>query len=209
MCFFIDGLDEYDGDSNLIAQYFKEMSTHSVHAKFCISSRPWPDFQDIYKDSPGLKLQDLTEDDIKSFINSQLATNRHMVQLVSCNPNDATGLINEIVQKAAGVFLWVELVVRSLLKGLFNGDDIYHLRKRVDLLPANLESLYEHMLNSIDAEYKEEASQIFQVFRASSHSLDIPTLHRALWSHNFRQVMEMSTKMRDIDKEGLENLHSV
>jgi hypothetical protein len=45
LCFFIDGLDEYEGGAEDIAQYFKELSLLSNHAKFCLSSRPWPIFQ--------------------------------------------------------------------------------------------------------------------------------------------------------------------
>jgi hypothetical protein len=43
-CFFIDGLDEYDGQAGDIAQYFKDLSLCSKYVKFCLSSRPWPEF---------------------------------------------------------------------------------------------------------------------------------------------------------------------
>lgn len=41
LCFFIDGLDEYEGDPEDITQYFKDLAYCSVYMKFCISSRPW------------------------------------------------------------------------------------------------------------------------------------------------------------------------
>jgi hypothetical protein len=46
-------------------------------------------------------------------------------------PRDARDLIMEVVTKADGVFLWVSLVVESLLKGLGNRDEIEDLRERV------------------------------------------------------------------------------
>lgn len=64
LCFFIDGLDEYEGDPEDITQYFKDLAFCSVHTKFCVSSRPCQVFQDIYQGTPSLKLQDLTNDDI-------------------------------------------------------------------------------------------------------------------------------------------------
>lgn len=57
----------------------------------------------------------------------------------------------------------VSLVVESLLKGLGNLDEIEDLRKRVQLLPRDLEALYGHMLSRIDPVYLVQASQIFQI----------------------------------------------
>ena len=44
LCFFIDGVDEYEGKAGYIAQFFLELSHCSEHAKFCVSSRPWACF---------------------------------------------------------------------------------------------------------------------------------------------------------------------
>jgi hypothetical protein len=40
ICFFIDGIDEYDGNHEEIALFFNELSSQYHHIKFCISSRP-------------------------------------------------------------------------------------------------------------------------------------------------------------------------
>ncbi|MEJ7658326.1 MAG: hypothetical protein WKG07_01200 [Hymenobacter sp.] len=101
-------------------------------------------------------------------------------------------LVEAIVQTAAGVFLWVTLVVKSLLSGLRNGDGIRHLRQRLASLPADLKGLYDHMLDSIELLYKEEASQIFQIFRASGHKLNFLTLDRALRFSDHRQVIDLA-----------------
>jgi hypothetical protein len=63
-CFFIDGLDEYDGEHYEIAEFFSEIST-SPCVKFCISSRPWPVFKMAFSNLPQLRLQDLTHNDIQ------------------------------------------------------------------------------------------------------------------------------------------------
>lgn len=64
LCFFIDGLDEYEGDHEEIADYFSTLSTTSS-VKICISSRPWPALSDAFQDGPRLRLQDLTRRDIQ------------------------------------------------------------------------------------------------------------------------------------------------
>ena len=40
--------------------------------KFCLPSRPWPVFLDIYSETPGLRLQDLTPNEIKIYIRDKL-----------------------------------------------------------------------------------------------------------------------------------------
>ena len=69
-----------------------------------------------------------------------------------------------MVTKASGVFLWVVLVVRSLLRGLRNRDTIKDLRKRLEELPFGLAALYTHMLGHVEPLYKEQSSRAFQIF---------------------------------------------
>jgi hypothetical protein len=121
-CFFIDGLDEYDGDPEEISQFFQDVSSSTKHAKFCVSSRPWPVFLDLYEGIPGLKVQDLTKDDITLYVHDHLGKHKQMQRFLLMDAQNATWLVEEIVEKSAGVFLWVVLVVASLIKGLRSGD---------------------------------------------------------------------------------------
>jgi hypothetical protein len=205
MCFFIDGLDEYDGDVEDVAQYFLEMSKKSPYAKFCLSSRPWPEFLDIFQGTAGLKLQDLTYDDIKLYVHDKLEKNKYMQQLLRGDPKNATHLVHELTSKAAGVFLWVFLVVKSLIKGLRNGDNITHLQSRLASVPSDLENLYEHMIKCIEPLYIEESAQIIQIFRASGNFLDIVTLERALRFSDYRQAVEMQIEKVNEIKENRES----
>ena len=191
LCFFVDGLDEYEGPAGDIAEYICDLAQRSRFAKFCVSSRPWPAFESIFHACLGLKLQHLTEDDIKAYVTDTLGNNRHMRMLRAEDPDNTTALINEVVEKASGVFLWVELVVKSLISGLRDGDEVSHLRHRLALLPPDLEKLYEHMLSQIEPEYKQESSTIFQIFRANGYSLGIPTLYRALSYPTYQSVLNI------------------
>ncbi|KAH7400016.1 hypothetical protein BKA64DRAFT_472409 [Cadophora sp. MPI-SDFR-AT-0126] len=160
MCIFIDGLDEYSGDPMDTISWFK--STISRKIKICISSRPWIMFEDAFSCSPQLKLQDLTTNDIRNYIDDTLCGNERMRMLYVSEPLEAPTLVQEIISKAAGVFLWVRLVVTSLLRGLHNRDRIKDLQLRLRLLPDELESLFSYMLKSVEPIYLREGSQILR-----------------------------------------------
>lgn len=166
-CIFIDGLDEYEGDYHDIATYFLDLAK-STFAKFCISSRPLTVSRDIFSKCPQLRLQNLTFDDIKRYTEETLNGDNKMRDLLQKEPQRAASLVKSIIDKADGVFLWVNLVVRSLLTGLGNRDAISHLARGLDSFPPDLENFYAYILSSIDPIYKEEMSKIFQLHETQS-----------------------------------------
>jgi hypothetical protein len=174
-CFFIDGLDEFGGDHSELNNLFRTVASSS-HIKICVSSRPWNVFEDAFGDKSFLMLQDLTYDDIKLFVNSNFKENAGFAELESREPIYAASLKDRVSKKAEGVFLWVLLVVKSLLAGLVNGDRVSDLERRLDLLPPDLGDLYYKMLQSLDHFYYAHASQLFQLTRAASSPLSLLTL---------------------------------
>ncbi|KAK4164781.1 hypothetical protein QBC43DRAFT_288685 [Cladorrhinum sp. PSN259] len=146
--FAIDGLDEYDSNYSGIeelAKYFKDLGSFS-NVKLVLSSRPEMVFVHVFSGCPSLHLHDLTGQDILNFVNDDLKT--------------------EIVEASSGVFLWVHLVVRSLLQSLLSGfDNIDDLRSRVQELPTDLKPLFRHMWDRIPIEgrYREQASRLLQL----------------------------------------------
>ena len=76
-CFFIDGLDEYNGDHFEMIEILKHFSTAS-NIKLCLWSRPWEVFKDAFDRDidQRLYLQDLTRNDIKLYVRSKLEENR-------------------------------------------------------------------------------------------------------------------------------------
>jgi hypothetical protein len=161
-CFFIDGLDEYDGDHFDLIDTFK--AVRSPHIKMCLSSRPWNCFEDAFGKtlSQKLYLQDLTREDIETYAKAKLTMPRY-------SPSTRKDkilyqqLIVEIGERAQGVFLWVYLVVRSLREGLADGDDIGMLQKRLRSLPTDLELYFKHILASVDLVHKEKVGAIFRL----------------------------------------------
>ncbi|EPE30296.1 P-loop containing nucleoside triphosphate hydrolase [Glarea lozoyensis ATCC 20868] len=202
LCFIIDGLDEYDGDHDEIADYFTGFS-NEPNMKMCISSRPLVVFEEAFDKFPGLKLQNLTHGDISQYVEDNLANHRHMAALTSKSPDQAVRLVGEIVNKADGVFLWVKLVVKSLLQGLRDRNRISDLQKRLRHLPADLEALYEHMLEKMDPFYLEQASQIFQiVLIAQKESVNHQiTLLQLSWAEEEDESFAMNATMRPLSED--------
>jgi hypothetical protein len=165
LCLFIDGLDEFDGDHEEVALLFKNVTT-VTNVKVCLSSRPWVVFQDLFRSCSSLRLQDLTRGDIEYYVSDRMQSSSAFQSLVAREPEAASGLIQEVVQKADGVFLWVRIVVTSLMNGIRNRDGLQDLQKRLQLLPKELEPLYEHLLSLIEPVYLEWASKAFQLARA-------------------------------------------
>ncbi len=164
VCLFIDGLDEYNGDPTDNTRLFKHIASPNI--KICLSSRPWVEFHEAFDGLPRLRLQDLTFDDIRLYVNETLAGDERMVALAKENQIEASTFVTEIVTKADGVFLWVRLVVRSLLEGITYGDSIDELRSRLAELPSDLAQLYAYMFDAIKPKYRVEGSKCFQMMRA-------------------------------------------
>lgn len=178
LIFFVDGLDEYDGNYTDLAKMFKDYSKFP-NVKFCLSSRPLQVFDDCFDGYPSLRLQDLTRSDISLFVSEKIGMDKRILKMRADEPEKVAKLISDIVNKANGVFLWVSLVVKSLLNGLQDRNQLSDLQRRVDILPSELEDLYEHMLGTIDVSYHHVSSSIFQVFRASGDSIETLNLYFA------------------------------
>jgi hypothetical protein len=72
-------------------------------------------------------------------------------------------LIDEVVRKSQGVFLWVILVVHSLQEGLTNGDSVAMLEHRVEDFPADLEPFFEQLIQSVEPLYRNIMAKTFLV----------------------------------------------
>lgn len=162
-CFFIDGIDEFDGDHSKLCEMFKDLS-RSPNIKLCLASRPWNVFVDAFGDDPMRKIyiEDLTRNDILRYTESRLMGHQRWTR---CNflAKDKQSIIDDITSKAQGVFLWVFLVTNSLRDGLTNGDTMSDLRKRLESLPTDLERFFKHMLEAVNSVYHEKMASFLSI----------------------------------------------
>jgi hypothetical protein len=139
ICLLVDGLDEFEGDHQITIDMLKGIS-ETGDVKLCISSRPWDVFEEAFRSIPKLALQDLTRGDMMQYTSGQLGG----LGLGRGDEKEFDGLIQQIVDKSEGVFLWASQVVKWLLKSKVG--TIAECTKKVEDLPSGLDNLYRHQL---------------------------------------------------------------
>jgi hypothetical protein len=157
----IDGIDEFEGDHRGMSLFLRSLASH--HVKVIVSSRPLNSCLEPLSGCPTLRLQYLTRTDMEAYVDGELSKHHLMKRLVQQFPDSAPKLVPEVVRRAEGVFLWVKLVVRLLLEGLENGDNLDELYTRLTRLPSDLRDLYKRMFGRMDLSYQQEAAVIFQL----------------------------------------------
>lgn len=165
--FFIDGLDEFKGPPEQIISLVRRLPT-SVDTKYCISSGKWNEFQIAFGEDTGFRgrsiyLEEMNAADIKTFVSKQLSGQEIFKRWTRENQQDSQTLVDTVVTKAAGVFLWVDLVVRSSIRGIKSEDSLKTLQERLTELPDDLNEYFERMLDSVEKVYRPEATKIYQV----------------------------------------------
>lgn len=170
---FIDGLDEFTGDQDELQELLDKLRASSK-IKLCLASRPLNRFEEAYgrSEETMLRVHELTEKDIIQYASDLLEKKINLSGGSSAQGDDTKKeLMREIVERADGVFLWVNLVVHSLSEGLTNADTIDTLRDRLDEIPKDLELLFETILCSVDQNYWKESSMIFQMATTAKFAL--------------------------------------
>jgi hypothetical protein len=170
LCLFIDGIDELEGDHKDVSRFLYSLASPGV--KLVVSSRPINASLHVFSGCPFLKLQDLTRRDMDIFVEGELSSHKSMIELSNHYPQEAKELVAGLVNKAEGVFLWVTLVVRLLVDGLEEGDDIEDLRRIFESLPKDLRDLYRHMMSRMTPEYRTQGAEIFQMFHMWNLSIE-------------------------------------
>ncbi|KAF6804619.1 hypothetical protein CSOJ01_10089 [Colletotrichum sojae] len=150
-CYFVDGLDEYEGDAVGQKQLGDLLSTwsRSENVKVVCSSRPYTVFMDIFRhDTCSVGLHHLTKSDMCQFAQTQfeehLSGSAYEKERGAC-----IELVEPIVNKAEGVFLWASLVVRSLLNAGLEHDDASSLAEKLEDCPSDLNGLFHQMLGAV------------------------------------------------------------
>ncbi|KAL2208916.1 hypothetical protein CC79DRAFT_1367123 [Sarocladium strictum] len=158
ICLFIDGLDECSDDHAELAEFLLRLGARSEMVKVVLSSRPLGAFVDMFSVLPGLRVQDLTTSDIQDYTQDLIPKDRYGI-----SESDVSALVSIISERSQGVFLWVTVVVRSVLEGLRYGDTVSEFQDRVRRLPKELKDLYHRMLQDIDELYRPRAAETLRL----------------------------------------------
>ena len=181
MCFFLDGLDEFDGErSDLLSWITTTQSRPNV--KFCISSRPEEPFRSYFAQMPQLRLQDLTRDDRQTFIHDRLEvsllaiSSNHVCNEMGCQEGPECDcpflLMDSILEKSSGVFLWVRIVVRDILDSINMGDTVKEVQQQLHETPPEIEDLYAHILRRLSAKSLVHTRHYFSIALGQANFLE-------------------------------------
>ncbi|KAL7928575.1 hypothetical protein V8C35DRAFT_317902 [Trichoderma chlorosporum] len=164
----IDGLDEFQEDKSenhrdLVG--LLRAANAGTGVKICASSRPWNIFRDEYGCNPMLQLENLTREDIKTFVQERLQLSPGYSDFAATNSEGAFRIIAEIVAKSQGVFLWVSVISGLLEAALQEGTSISDLQATIDDLPEEVDQLFRYIWNRTSTQFRAKAALYFCLVR--------------------------------------------
>ncbi|UKZ73736.1 hypothetical protein TrVFT333_001386 [Trichoderma virens FT-333] len=125
ICLFLDALDEYDGQPDVISRFIQDLAQQSHDSPKV----------------PGFKIHEHTEDDIAKYCTGNIKTSHNSKALFD--------LVPAITQRAQGVFLWVKLVIQDLTRDASNGATGEQLKETLGLFPDDLYTYYTRIVERI------------------------------------------------------------
>ncbi|KAL1849363.1 hypothetical protein Daus18300_013294 [Diaporthe australafricana] len=171
-CFFIDGLDEYNGEERELIETLRLM-TSSPHIKICVSSRPWPEFaKEVGWNTPTLVVQDYTLNDMKTYVQRRLLNDPDFQKLRD-EDHSCDDFIPEIAERAQGVWLWTFLVTHDLKRAVTRKEPLQTLRMILESFPRRLEDYFEHIVSRVDTHYRKDMVRIFMMVVEAAQPLPL------------------------------------
>ncbi|KAK0298695.1 hypothetical protein LTR54_017783 [Friedmanniomyces endolithicus] len=161
----VDGLDEFSNDEFSADHYalIQDLTalSSSPYVRLCVSSRPWNSFLEAFGNDSArcTVVESNTQEDMAEYVDGVLLADPRF-QTLADRDSRAQRLVEEIQEISQGVFLWVFLAVRSLLRGLGEHDDVETLLDRLRELPPELERLFERILGSVEPVYRQHQAQL-------------------------------------------------
>ena len=172
---YVDALDECDEQQVIeMVQYFEDLAEQStakgVPFRICFSSRHYPYI--VIERGIRLTLEDQLghAKDLESYVISRLRIENAAV---------SEEVRSQLLEKAAGVFMWVVLVVDILNKEYRNGG--MSMKKRLEEIPSDLSGLFKDILQR-DNENMEALRLCILWILYAKRPLQLTELYHALWS---------------------------
>ncbi|KXJ89031.1 hypothetical protein Micbo1qcDRAFT_13906 [Microdochium bolleyi] len=169
---FLDGLDEIQTSSIEQLMLLIHQFRRHPNVKLCVSSRPEPIFERTLQQYPHLRLHELNRMDIEHYVKQKLRDLSSYLPPYQLSSDDIATIARCLVDRSDGVFLWVQLVTRSLMDGASNHDSLQLLWNRIREIPDDLEALYRSMLDRRDRNtkvYRDFASTFFALVLLDDH----------------------------------------
>ncbi|KAM0721860.1 hypothetical protein Q7P37_002785 [Cladosporium fusiforme] len=186
-CFFIDGLDEYEGPGLELVRQLKMLSSSS-RVKLCLASRPRNVFQQHFPNAGPyyLELHHHTQGDMRRLVKSKF---KDLGGLIDVLPAQLSSLQEAVVEKSDGVFLWVVLVLRELVKGLEPPYTTSELMERLSIMPPTLDTFFQRILDQVHVQYRRFTARLLLMsIHRLSRGLSLQTVHFLWHSENNQEA---------------------
>jgi hypothetical protein len=174
-------------------------TSSSVRVKMIVTSRPENLFRDYFGNNDGFKVDKCTCEDIDKFIHGELGRkllSKHQSPFLRAQPSDSGTLIRsaqqsarssnsvesggtltpeklmvQIAENASGVFLWVRLVGKELIKEWSRNPLMAYMTKKLNEFPKELRELYEYILKRVPLENRLESYIMMKLVLRSKRPL--------------------------------------
>lgn len=149
ICLFVDALDEHYGNHRELVLMLRSIAqltdNPAFRVRLALAGRPENVFKTAFQGCPGFSIHEYTTDDIRHYAEDRIQA--EMPRELSIEYEEALkNLVESIVQKAQGVFLWVRLVVGEIIEGICEGDTMEELISLLSTIPTELGELYTRAL---------------------------------------------------------------
>lgn len=203
---FLDALDEYNGRPEFIASFLQDLVQQpadpskqpSTHIRILFSSRPWKALSDEFAACPGFQIHDYTGNDIIEFCAASIPAEVTATKLLS-------PLVTEIVRRARGVFLWVELVMRDLAGKVRQSSQLrdtqelkQELRKTLDGIPDELGDYYQVIVQRIPLGMRWESYVVLETLGRAEDDIKTATLLNIIKCSSSKSVTDAERRINQI-----------
>ncbi|RSL54069.1 hypothetical protein CEP54_010093 [Fusarium duplospermum] len=167
-CFFIDGLDEYEGTDGQDPTYLATLLNDWVNdshgcLKLCVSSREHNVFMNAFPKDQRLRLHELTRFDMREYVAGLLQEVHNEVM----SEDFRKSLVKSIPEKADGIFLWTIIVVKTIRRKVEDGEPEESLMRLLESLPHGLNSVLRHLLEDLDADNQRRLYQTMAMLQVA------------------------------------------
>ena len=180
-CFFIDGLDEYEGshqdDARTLVDLLISWTTAAPDGiKLCVSSREHNLYMNAFSSDKRIRLHDLTRADMHHYVSDKLG---HM------ELTERRDLISMVVDNSGGIFLWVVLEIKKLRELVENGSTISELEREINGLPREMDGLFNFLTDSITQSDQKRAYCTFSILLSLARPDTPGSISLGLYQHSF------------------------
>lgn len=163
VCIFVDGLDEYEGSIRDVIVYLRSLVKNSdsgdPSVKICVSSRPEPIPAHLLQDVPHLLISDHNRSGIQQYCQLTL----DILESMTHEDLNIQQLSRDVAERADGVFLWAHFALDQIMRGHANGETFEDISERLNLIPDEVEGIYDRILSRMEPIAKKECMIMLQL----------------------------------------------